>query len=106
MAKRLFTVITYSYDVEVLENIAEKLMKIGVPAAHIIKTDSWYRWKSNVVNATEYKLDILCLKEQVSEVVALIKNRHNYEVTAITWYEIHTDNDTFSWVSNEGLPKP
>ena len=97
MAQRLYVVVTYSYDAEVMETLADKLLAKGVPSAHVTKTDSWYRWEGKKINATEYKLDVLCTKEMLSDVVATVRKNHNYSVPPITWYEVHTDADTFIW---------
>ena len=99
MDTKLLVVVTYSDDKSALDSIADGLMQIGIPAVHISKVDSWYRWKGERHNTMEYKLDVLCTHVLLVDVISLIRRNHNYEVPAITWSEVNTDDNTFSWAT-------
>ena len=93
----LLVVTTYSNDKTALTVIADCLMQSGIPSVHLSAVQSWYRWKGKRCSADEYKLDILCTKESLADVIAIIKCNHNYEVPAITWTEVDCDDNTYAW---------
>ena len=97
MDKILFVVVTYSDDKSVLVAIADELMQIGIPSVHLSSVVSWYRWKGKRCSADEYKLDVLCSKEMLADVVAVIKKNHNYEVPAIIWNAVNCDDNMYAW---------
>lgn len=97
MEKKLVSVVTYSDDKTALTLIADNLLQLGIPSVHLSVVESWYRWKGKRCFADEYKLDILCTKELLADVIAVIKRNHNYEVPAITWVEVVCDDNTYAW---------
>ena len=97
MDQKLLVVVTYSDDKPALTEIADSLMMLGVPSVHLSVVESWYRWKGKRYNADEFRLDVLCPKELLVDVVNLIKQGHNYDAPAITWYEVDVDESTYGW---------
>ena len=99
MDNKLYVVVTYSNENAVLVKIADALLQLDVPAVHISSVESRYRWKGRHYLEDESKLDALCSKDLLESVVQTIKSLHNYELPAVIWYEVETDNDTYNWAS-------
>ena len=99
MDKSLFVIVTYSDNRTALIKIADVLIQTGIPSVHISSPSgqSFYRYKGQRNVSVEYMLDVLCPKELLYDVVKLIKQIHNYELPAITWYEVHAEDDTYDW---------
>lgn len=104
MKKSLYVVVTYSDERSVLVEIANALMDAGFPSVHISSPSgqSFYWYKGQRCVSVEYMLDALCSQEMVNKVVEVIKQKHNYDLPAIIWYEVCTEERTYNWCINKG----
>ncbi len=89
MNNTMIAVATYSDDKAILTVIADALMQLGVPSVHVSSVQSWYRRKGKRILVDEFKLDVLCTKEMLVDVIAIIKENHSYDAPEIVWDEVN-----------------
>ncbi len=62
---------------------------------------SHFHWQGKIENEEERILSFKTRSPCVEELVALIRDRHPYDLPAITWSEIAADPDTARWIAEE-----
>lgn len=103
MEKKYCIVTTACNDKENARQITDTLLeKRLVSYVQESKRFSSYYWKGKIVKEDEYFLTMGTKKSLYKEVEKEIKAIHNYEVPAITMYEILDGNEEFfDWLEEE-----
>lgn len=84
---------------QITERLLEKRLVSYVQES---KRFSSYWWKGNIVREEEYVLTMGTRKSLYEKVKKEIQLLHNYEVPAITMYDITDGNsEIFSWIDEE-----
>lgn len=69
------------------------------------KSKSIYIWQNKIQNANEYKIDIKTHSSHKSDIVKIIKDKHNYETPEIICYEINILNKDYEKWFKENISK-
>lgn len=85
------------------DKIAGAAVAEGLAAsANISAVRSVYRWRGEVVGRVEAMIRFKTGAAQVEALSVLIRERHPYELPAITWIEVETDPRTAAWIVSGG----
>lgn len=103
MENKYCVITTACNDKENARQITEKLLeKRLVSYVQESKRFSSYWWKGNIVREEEYVLTMGTRKSLYEKVKKEIQLIHNYEVPAITMYDITDGNpEIFRWIDEE-----
>lgn len=103
MENKYCTITTACNDKSNAKEITESLLaKRLVSYVQESKRFSSYYWKGKIIREDEYFLTMGTKKSLYKEVEKEIKRIHNYQVPAITMYEISDGNkEIFDWIEEE-----
>ena len=94
---------TFASRAEALSAAGVLLEKQLIACGNIIdNVSSVYRWEGEIQQGMEAVLFAKTVKHRVDEVIATIKERHNYAVPCIVAYPVSAGHPPFlAWVVNE-----
>lgn len=90
---------------------AQKIAKMAVSGGlcacvHISKIESFYSWDNEVQNDTEFKLTFKTIESRYSDIAALIKKEHSYDLPAIYTIPVTNSSNEYSiWVINNSMKR-
>ena len=101
---KLIIITTTSDSVDVLNNIADRLITDQLAACCQISQPikSIYRWKNKVESSTEFELKIKTAGVIFDNVASIMKSLHNYDVPQIVAVNVtHVDEDYQQWAQTQ-----
>tara|TARA_B100001245_G_C22469482_1_gene240205 strand:- start:10 stop:318 length:309 start_codon:yes stop_codon:yes gene_type:complete len=101
----MISISTTSNSDAVLKEIASEILTQKLSACtHISKIDySGYIWENKLVHEAEFKLEIKTIKSYQSNVVDIIKKKHNYKIFELSVCKINSLNQDYTKWFNEQL---
>tara|TARA_B100001123_G_scaffold444753_1_gene594445 strand:- start:472 stop:780 length:309 start_codon:yes stop_codon:yes gene_type:complete len=100
----MISISTTSNSDAVLKEMASEILTQKLSACtHISKIDSSiYIWENNLVDEPEFKLEIKTIKSYQSNVIDIIKKKHNYKIFELSVYKINSLNqDYINWFNEQ-----
>jgi len=90
-----------------LKNLSRKLIeqRLCASAHNFAPVQSSYRWRGEIYERTEDRVSLHTRRDRVTEIVALAKREHPYEVPGISTRTITGGNpDYLEWIAQETAP--
>ena len=90
-----------------LKNFSRKLIeqRLCASAHNFAPVQSSYRWRGEIYERTEDRVSLHTRRDRVTEIVALAKREHPYEVPGISTRTITGGNpDYLEWIAQETAP--
>ncbi len=101
----MISISTTSNSDTVLKEIASEILTQKLSACtHISKIDySGYIWKNELVYESEFKLEIKTIESYQSNILDIIKQKHNYKIFELSVCKINSLNQDYNRWFNEQL---
>lgn len=96
MSKIFIISTTFNNELKCLE-FAKTILELQLGAcSQITKIQSLYKWKNEIRNEIEFKLECKTLKKE--ELIDYIKNNHAYDLPEIIVQEVETTQEYYNFV--------
>ena len=97
--EKYIVITTLSDNLEIIKEISNYLLNNHlVVGCQISTVNSTYWWDNELVESTEYKLEMRTIENNYNKIKEIIKKKHNYKVPEISYYEIKGNNEIKCWI--------
>ena len=97
----IIVVHTTTANIDEAKTIAHALVVKGLVACvNMHSVTSIYKWKGNVEEEGEVELSIKTTSEMLEDVKKTILSMHSYELPAILWWQVDTEDKYGKWITD------
>lgn len=98
--EKCIVVTTLSDNLDIIKSIQKELLeKHLVSGCQISEVNSTYWWDNEINESKEYKLEVRTLEKLFLKIELIIKQKHNYELPEISYYEINGSKEILEWIN-------
>jgi periplasmic divalent cation tolerance protein len=101
-----YQVVTTTDSEQAAEDLAEAIVTARLGACvHVMPITSVYRWDGAVTKDAEWRLVVKTTQDRLDELMAFVKQRHNYDVPQLVATElVRGSADYLDWITAETRP--